>query len=51
MIKETEDFGGLLFNRYSVNRHEFGQDCDLKETILSIDTVRQLAAEQEEIHR
>jgi len=34
-----------------VNRDEFGQDYDLKETNLSFDTVKQLAAEQEEIHR
>ena len=48
MIKETKDFGGGI---YLIN-NRFGIDCDLKETILSIDTeLKQLTAEQEEIHR
>ena len=51
MIEETEDFNEAFKNRYSVNRDEFGQDCDLKETNLLIDTVKQLAAEKGEIQR
>ena len=56
MIKETEDLEAAFKNKYRVKRDElatFGQDCDLKETFrdpnLSIDKIRQLAAEQEEI--
>jgi hypothetical protein len=51
LIEETDDFKEAFKNRYSVNRDEFGQDCDLKETNLSIDTAKQLAAEKEEIQR